>query len=234
MSPDCLTVLLSCTLFKRYEASRSRDGPQKDLPEPVKLGSESKPVSTAWKCINRSYQSIDAQIWEGATRRLVMIGMVFLLMGAAVASSSPPLSAASLPELLSIDWRRLKDVPRQGPAGGYGGFQDSDGGWLDKDVVLTAFGYTAGGGFLNTAWLKNTSDRFAVRLELASGGGRHTLLRFLTSPSPHCPLLSLRTGPPCRRPRSTAGKKSEPPSSMARPTSSGDFPTRHRSRKGET
>jgi hypothetical protein len=61
-----------------------------------------------------------------------------------------------LPEILSVDWRRLEDNPGQG--GAYGGFQDSDGGFLDEEVVLTAFGYAGGGHFLNTAWLKNTSD----------------------------------------------------------------------------
>lgn len=49
----------------------------------------------------------------------------------------------ALPVMLQIDWRRLPDVPAQGPE--HQGFQDSDGGWIDDDTVVTAFGYAAGG-----------------------------------------------------------------------------------------
>jgi hypothetical protein len=60
--------------------------------------------------------------------------------------------------MLHIDWERLPDIPKQGPA--QSGFQDSDGGWLDDSMVVTAFGYSSGGipGFLNTSWILNTSS----------------------------------------------------------------------------
>ena len=60
-----------------------------------------------------------------------------------------------LRELIGIDWRRLQDNPTQGKS--YGGIEGADGGWLDSEVVLTAFGYVGGRDFLNTAFLKNTS-----------------------------------------------------------------------------
>ena len=65
----------------------------------------------------------------------------------------PPL----LRTMLAIDWRRLPDIPAQGPLGW--GFQDSDGGWVNEDEVLTSFGYAGGGvaGFLNTTFLLNVS-----------------------------------------------------------------------------
>lgn len=47
--------------------------------------------------------------------------------------------AQSLPVLLTIDWRRLEDLPAQGPL--HQGFQDSDGGVIDGGATLvTAFG----------------------------------------------------------------------------------------------
>ena len=58
--------------------------------------------------------------------------------------------------MLEVDWRRLPDLPPQGPA--HSGFQDSDGGWLlNRSVVVTAFGYGGGGfpGFFNTCWVRS-------------------------------------------------------------------------------
>lgn len=73
-----------------------------------------------------------------------------------------PPATSPLRTMVSIDWRRVADVPAQGPD--RQGFQDSDGAWLDDDTVLTAFGYSAGGlnpggvsGFLNSSWTLNTS-----------------------------------------------------------------------------
>ena len=62
-----------------------------------------------------------------------------------------------LPYILQIDWRRLEDPPAQGPD--HQGWQDSDGGWVSDDTVVTAFGYSGGGvpGFLNSAFLYNIS-----------------------------------------------------------------------------
>jgi hypothetical protein len=79
--------------------------------------------------------------------------MLCLAVMAAAATSS----AANLPVMLNIDWKRLPDIPTQGPS--HQGFQDSDGAWIDDDTVVTAFGYSAGGvpGFLNTAWSINVS-----------------------------------------------------------------------------
>ena len=80
---------------------------------------------------------------------------------------------ASLPAMVQIDWRRLVDPPRQGPAGGYGGWQDSDGGFVSEDEVVTAFGYTAGGvpGFLNSAQIVNLT---AARRQIAQTATNHT------------------------------------------------------------
>eukprot|EP00037_Helgoeca_nana_P007154 m.65389 g.65389 ORF g.65389 m.65389 type:complete len:441 (-) comp17979_c0_seq2:748-2070(-) len=69
-----------------------------------------------------------------------------------------PPAVASLPALLRIDWRRLPDLPKQGPL--HQGFQDSDGAVVDKGATLiTAFGYAGGGvpGFLNGGFAINTS-----------------------------------------------------------------------------
>eukprot|EP00037_Helgoeca_nana_P007153 m.65386 g.65386 ORF g.65386 m.65386 type:complete len:172 (-) comp17979_c0_seq1:68-583(-) len=53
-----------------------------------------------------------------------------------------PPAVASLPALLRIDWRRLPDLPKQGPL--HQGFQDSDGAVVDKGATLiTAFGSVA-------------------------------------------------------------------------------------------
>lgn len=48
---------------------------------------------------------------------------------------------APLPAMLSIDWRRLPDLPQQGPL--RQGFQDSDGGVVQGDTIVTAFGSVA-------------------------------------------------------------------------------------------
>ena len=53
------------------------------------------------------------------------------------ASSAVPLLSRSLPVLLSIDWRRVQDLPPQGPA--EQGLQDSDGAFmLDGEPLRTA------------------------------------------------------------------------------------------------
>ena len=83
-------------------------------------------------------------------------------------------ASGALPELLQVDWRRIDDPPAQGPY--QQGFQDSDGGWVDDNTVLTAFGYSAGGvpGFLNTAYLFNATNASAgwVSLPRAPVSGR--------------------------------------------------------------
>jgi hypothetical protein len=80
------------------------------------------------------------------------------------------LTAATLPTLLTLDWQRLPDVPAQGRgfAGGiagskfYGhGFQNSDGGWLTQDIVVTAFGH-GGGTFMSSGWLINVTAALAL------------------------------------------------------------------------
>jgi hypothetical protein len=76
------------------------------------------------------------------------------------------LTAATLPTLLTIDWQRLPDVPAQGRgfAGSkfYGhGFQNSDGGWLTQDIVVTAFGHGAGT-FMSNGWLINVTAALAL------------------------------------------------------------------------
>ena len=79
-----------------------------------------------------------------------MLSMLFL---------ATHLALSTLPTLLTVDWRRVADLPSQGPA--HGGFQDSDGGFvLNGSAIVTAFGYGSGGmpGFFNTAWLMNVSD----------------------------------------------------------------------------
>ena len=65
------------------------------------------------------------------------------------------LTTSSLPTMLTVDWRRVADLPSQGPA--LGGFQDSDGGFvLNGSAIVTAFGYGSGGmpGF----WLMKITD----------------------------------------------------------------------------
>lgn len=80
-------------------------------------------------------------------------------------------ASAALPELLQIDWRRLPDIPAQGPL--LQGFQDSDGGFLDDDIVLTAFGYSGGSipGFLNTAYIYNISSSNLAANDAAGAKG---------------------------------------------------------------
>ena len=72
--------------------------------------------------------------------------------------AGPGPKQSDLKKMVHIDWRRLPDIPKQGST--KSGFQDSDGGWLSDDTVVTAFGYSSGGvpGFLNTAWILNTSE----------------------------------------------------------------------------
>ena len=84
---------------------------------------------------------------------------LLLAAGAAVGSVG---AATTLPVLLQVDWTLLPDIPAQGPE--HQGFQDSDGGWLDDDTVVTAFGYSEGGlpGFLNTAFSLNVTAATAA------------------------------------------------------------------------
>ena len=83
-------------------------------------------------------------------------------------------AAEGLPELLGIDWRRLQDNPTQGK--GWGGIEAADGGWLDDDIVLTAFGYAGADDFLNTAFVKNTSSNASwVQLPSAPIVGRQAV-----------------------------------------------------------
>ena len=86
--------------------------------------------------------------------------------GTRLKSEDSMLESAVLPTLLTIDWQRLPDVPAQGHgfAGKafYGhGFQNSDGGWLTQDTVVTAFGH-GGGTFLNNGWLVNVTTALAL------------------------------------------------------------------------
>lgn len=64
-----------------------------------------------------------------------MLGWIVLAGAVARASAGWD---APLPAMLSIDWRRLPDLPQQGPL--RQGFQDSDGGVVQGDTIVTAFG----------------------------------------------------------------------------------------------
>ena len=67
-----------------------------------------------------------------------MLGWIVLAGAVARASAGWD---APLPAMLSIDWRRLPDLPQQGPL--RQGFQDSDGGVVQGDTIVTAFGSVA-------------------------------------------------------------------------------------------
>ena len=86
----------------------------------------------------------------------------FVLALGCLAAPLGALSATPLPIMLQVDWTRLPDIPAQGPA--HQGFQDSDGGWIDDDTVVTSFGYSSGGvpGFLNTSFLLNVTAATAA------------------------------------------------------------------------
>lgn len=86
-----------------------------------------------------------------------------LFIIAACATQTSSSSSVALRSMVHIDWKRLPDIPKQGPS--KSGFQDSDGGYIDDNTVLTAFGYSSGGvaGFLNSAWLLNTSKMVSNR-----------------------------------------------------------------------
>jgi hypothetical protein len=85
------------------------------------------------------------------------MGPIFATLVILSLSAGPRPKQADLPVMVHIDWQRAPDIPKQGST--KSGFQDSDGGWLDGTTVLTAFGYSSGGvpGFLNTAWILNSS-----------------------------------------------------------------------------
>ena len=114
----------------------------------------------------------------GAAAALGLLCVVGLLRCPAAATAPPPRGNPALPNLLKIDWRRLPDIPAQGPL--QQGFQDSDGSWVSDDAVVTAFGYSGGGvpGFRNTSFVINTSHTPGqrphawVQLPSAPVGGR--------------------------------------------------------------
>lgn len=96
-----------------------------------------------------------------------------VILGFVVFTTTATESSSELKPILGVDWKRVKDLPPQGPT--HSGFQDSDGGWLlNRSVVVTAFGYGAGGqpGFFNSAWAFNTTDRAWDRLPDAPVSGR--------------------------------------------------------------
>lgn len=86
-------------------------------------------------------------------------------------AAAPGPKQSDLKPMVHIDWARLPDIPKQGST--KSGFQDSDGGWLDDTTVLTAFGYSSGGipGFLNTAWILNTSVHCVTGSGTGDSGG---------------------------------------------------------------
>ena len=94
-----------------------------------------------------------------ALLRLCCTTLLLLAHQLVAASSAPAASATPLRPMLHIDWRRLPDFPKQGPVAP-SGLEASNGGWVDADCVVAAFGYPAGGAaaFQNTAWLLNTSS----------------------------------------------------------------------------
>eukprot|EP01051_Picozoa_sp_SAG22_P016819 SAG22_NODE_2462_length_2544_cov_1.131288_1_plen_308_part_10 len=104
----------------------------------------------------------------------------------AAASEGPGPKQSDLKKMVHIDWRRLPDIPRQGST--KSGFQDSDGGWLSDDTVLTAFGYSSGGipGFLNTAWIINTSAGASAAAAAAGGSAGARALAAAAAPNTTC------------------------------------------------
>ena len=104
-------------------------------------------------------------------RRAVVLWL--LVFATSAAESSSEQREAQLSPMLAVDWKRLHDLPPQGPT--HSGFQDSDGGWLlNRSVVVTAFGYGAGGqpGFFNSAWAFNMTSQDWARLPDAPVSGR--------------------------------------------------------------
>ena len=80
---------------------------------------------------------------------------LFAAATSSTTSTPAPCSSADMPIMLSIDWRRLPDLGR--------GFQNSDGGWVSADEVVTAFGHgpalphDPSSAFLNSASLLNVT-----------------------------------------------------------------------------
>ena len=106
----------------------------------------------------------------GASSMGPMLASTLVLLSHSSAGPPAParLKQADLPVMVHIDWQRAPDIPKQGST--KSGFQDSDGGWLDDTTVLTAFGYSSGGipGFLNTAWVLNSSLLGSVAVRTSS------------------------------------------------------------------
>ena len=66
--------------------------------------------------------------------------------------------------MIHIDWKRLPDYPAQGPEGPLG----SNGGWINDTMVLSTFGYAAGGAFTNSSWMLDLSSTPKVWKQMPS------------------------------------------------------------------
>ena len=91
-----------------------------------------------------------------------LLAMAVVLTSASVAGGAP---VHPLPTMLSIDWQRLPDMLHPAQLGA-GGFQNSDGGWVTPDTVVTAFGHGPGlpgrSHFLNQTYLLNVTAALAT------------------------------------------------------------------------
>jgi hypothetical protein len=90
-------------------------------------------------------------------------------------------SAAALPNLLTIDWQRLPDLLHTDQLGS-SGFQNSDGGWITEDSIVTAFGHGRGSWepkvvseFLNQTYLLNVTAALATPCRGRGTGCEHAL-----------------------------------------------------------
>ena len=101
--------------------------------------------------------------------------MMSLAAVLAVAAAAP--AGGELPDLLSIDWKRLPDLVDAQGYEGSGGFQNSDGGWISHDSVVTAFGHGPGHAgkplteFLSSAYLLNVTAASASSCLGGHAGG---------------------------------------------------------------
>eukprot|EP00039_Didymoeca_costata_P022906 m.347553 g.347553 ORF g.347553 m.347553 type:complete len:465 (-) comp33266_c0_seq1:120-1514(-) len=77
-----------------------------------------------------------------------------------------------LPTLLNIDWQRLPDLLHQSELG-LTGFQNSDGGWVNADEIVTVFGHGEGEvPFLNQSFILNVTEALTTSCR-GSGSGCH-------------------------------------------------------------